>query len=130
MNTLNDYKVVVGGSKMKAEMMKKEKLLRLISSYSVLNRVISISNNKVDDKAEEISEATGRRLGAIPKECDDFHILALALISKCQNIITHDRRLSTCVGKIRTQIGHALCPNLRNIQSEDIYIKLKSKGQL
>lgn len=130
MLALNGYRVAVGGSRMKLEMRRKEKLLRLVTQYSTMGRIQRISDESVDLKADEIREQTLARLGAIPNECDDYHILALALLADCQNVITNDQRLSSCVSKIRVHIGHAICPSIRNIQSEAVYLRLKSKGQL
>lgn len=127
---LNGYEVVVGGSKMRREIFAKEGLLRLITDLSKAGRVANLDNEKIDARESEIKQKILERVGNIPKECDDTHIFALALLSECKNVITQEKRMSKCIGLIRAKVGHDHCPQLRLIRSESTYVALKKKNKL
>ena len=128
--SLNGFRLVVGGSKMDAELRGKSALFSLIAQLKKAGRVSVVDGDTVDQKAQAISNRVAEKLGAIPSSCDDFHILAISLISGCQNLITSEQRLRDCIDAIRIEVGHDFCPQLRLIRDEQTYLSLKNAGKL
>jgi len=117
-----DVVIVTGGTKLEREYAKNLVLLRRINSFSRrgrANKVDKRPNERVDSIAERIEAATVEKVGRIPDECDDFHILALCLDCNADIIITGDVRMATCIKKIRARIGHDLCPSPKFVRNID-----------
>lgn len=127
---LNGYCVVVGGTKHWKEINGKEGLLNVIFKLKQAGRIKVVQDLTVDTKEHELRSRTMSKMGSIPTCCDDFHILALCLLSECRNVITSEQRLRECVDQIRSKVGHSHCPQVRIIRDEPTYLALKSSGQL
>ena len=127
---LNGWQIVIGGATMSAQIQRKEALNGLISNLKDVGRAITIASDTVDRKEADIRERIIDRLGGVPESCDDLHILALALVANCRNVITKDHRLSACVNSIRAAVGHDHCPRIRVISSAKTYGDLKRRNQL
>jgi hypothetical protein len=125
---LQDYKVVLGGTKMKDEIKSKATLLMVLNQLNSKKKIVRISDIDVDAKAAEIKSTTESQFDKIPQPCDDFHILGLASVSGCCNIVTKDTRMGKCVSQIRPVIGHGNCPTVRLIINEKVYRALKGKN--
>jgi hypothetical protein len=128
--SLNGFNIVIGGTKMETEIKGKLALFSLVSQLKKAGRVIVLNGDSVDQKAVAISERVVDKLGAIPPSCDDFHLLAVSLISGCRNLITSEQRLRECIDSIRDGVGHQFCPKIRLIRDEQTYLSLKNSGKL
>ncbi|WP_424965936.1 hypothetical protein [Dinoroseobacter sp. S375] len=127
---LNGWVVMFGGSTMSGQVIKKESFLVLLNQLKDRGRLKSIDKSVVDKRETEIRERTMARIGAMPTECDDLHILALCAVTKCSNVITKDHRLSLCADLLRKEIGHNYCPSIRVISDEKTYLSLKKSNSL
>ncbi|MEM5477137.1 hypothetical protein [Pacificibacter sp. AS14] len=118
--------LVTGGTVNLSEIKKKEKLRELINEFKTRNQVIEIDNTRVDDAENRLKSRVEQKCESCPEECDDLHIFALAKISGCLNVITRDNRIALCRKKIRDEVGHDYCPNIRVIQNEGAYKDTKA----
>ena len=127
---LNGYLVVVGGTRQWTEIKRKETLNTLINRLRDSGRLMVLRQNEVDERERLLTARARERLGIIPTCCDDFHILAVCLLSDCRNVITGEQRLRDCVDEIRNVVGHDYCPQVRLIRDENTYFQLKNAGRL
>lgn len=124
-NDLKDFqkriRLVYGGSTYHDEVTKKDKLRDFISDMLSCGKVRKISNEKVDEAEQILTNKISQKFKVCPKECDDPHIFALSLVSGCNTVISNDKRMATCRGKIRPEVGHQYCPDLKIICNEKSY---------
>lgn len=127
---LNGWVLVIGGSTMNHQMQKKEPLMSIINQLKDANRLRVADKSAVDCEEKAIRRRVREHFDVPPPECDDYHILALCSVDGCTNVLTRDHRLRICVDRIRHELGHGICPNVRVISNEETYLKLKNRGQL
>lgn len=121
-NFRNDLIIVTGGTRLEEEYQKYSALMRQINSFARKgrsNKVDKRPNGRIDQIEADMASATERALGAIPTECDDFHILALCLDCNADFVVTADHRMSQCIQKIRNLIGHDRCPKPKFVRNID-----------
>lgn len=120
-----NVRVVVGGSTGKAEIDRKSNLRDLLNDLKDRNQVVEAENTAVDASEKALAERIKNIMGDCPRECDDLHIFALSQVSGCQLVISRDNRMAVCRKKIRNNIGHNHCPDLKVIQTEKAYKKTR-----
>ncbi len=123
MNSSNKHHVFYGGKKYMEEVRKKEILQRLLKNWSDSKKATRVNSADVDTFELKIHERITSICGSCPSECDDIHIIALAAISKCENILTYDKRMSRCKDLVRHRVGHRYFPNLKFVKSEATFRK-------
>ncbi|WP_342305891.1 hypothetical protein [Methanolobus sp. ZRKC5] len=87
-------KPIYGGTKYKAELSRMPRYLSLLNELSKQNRIVKIKDGIVDEIQEEV-EAKLRENNLL--DCDDPHIIAITIASKCGLICTSDSRSHNCI---------------------------------
>lgn len=80
-------RIVYGGSKYKAELLKAASYLRLLEQYNKARKTILIKDDVIDKHEKKVSEKLGKGT-----KCDDPHIIALLIASKCPLLCSVDER--------------------------------------
>ncbi|MDN3711716.1 hypothetical protein QWZ10_07470 [Paracoccus cavernae] len=114
-------RIVSGGTNYKKEIISKKALRTLFAELLSAGKIRSVSNESVDRHETDLMSRIIEVMKSCPQECDDPHIVALAHVSGCLNIVTKDKRMSAWRDKVRKQIGHDYCPELRLIMTEAAY---------
>lgn len=114
-------RIVFGGTNYRKEVLSKRALMTLFSELISSNKISPIPDKDVDEHEVALIARIKEVMTTCPPECDDPHIVALAHVSGCVNIVTKDRRMSAWRGKVRNRIGHDYCPELRLIMTEAAY---------
>lgn len=76
-------KVVIGGSKFSAELLRAGKYLKIFGELKKRRKLVSIDNEKVNLKEEEIKHN-------VPAKCNDAHIIAIISVSGCKLVCSVD----------------------------------------
>lgn len=115
------FRIVLGGTRVKAELKGKEDFLTLLNNLKINGQVVTVLDSLVDEAEENLEYKIRDVIGDVPRECDDLHIFALAKVSNCEKVISRDHRMATCRNRIRQGVGHDACPDLKVISSESTY---------
>lgn len=110
--------LVIGGTKYRNEAKANSKLMDIFGQLISAGRLLSVDDDKVDGAEEHLKTQIIKVCKTCPKDCDDPHIFALALVSNCLNVITNDKRIAKCRDKVRNKVGHDVCANVKVISSE------------
>jgi len=113
--------IVIGGTTYRAEVRLKPSLLELIGQLISSGKVRTIPDQSVDEAQKKLEAKIEERFESCPRECDDPHIFALALVSGCMNVISRDARIASCRNQIRNVVGHDHCADVRVIQDQAAY---------
>ena len=80
-------RIVYGGSKYREELLRAPSYLNLLVQYGKARKTVLIKDNVVDKYEKEVSEKLGKET-----KCDDQHIIALLIASKCPLLCSVDER--------------------------------------
>ena len=119
----NGPTLVVGGTTYAKELKRKPRLLKLLGELKKSKKVRHEEDSRVDAAESLLREEIINAFDQCPNECDDHHIFALSLVSRCKNIVTEDSRIATCRDKVRKKLDNKVCPKVSLIQSEKTYRK-------
>jgi hypothetical protein len=113
MQRKDDVVVVTGGTQYSDELEKHGRLLRQINSFSrrgAAGKVDKRPSDRIDGKEDSLRQAILQKVGNVPAECDDLHILALCADANVDVVFSKDERMKQCIDKIRGVVGHRMCP--------------------
>jgi predicted nucleic acid-binding protein len=79
-------KLVIGGTKYKAEMKSAKKFIRIFTSFERAGKLVLLSDADVDRHEAEL-----KRIETNP-DFDDPHLVAIILASECRVVCTNDKR--------------------------------------
>ncbi|SOC23166.1 hypothetical protein [Rhodobacter maris] len=125
MNSTSKHHVLFGGTKYLDELRKKEKLQRILIDWLSRKKATRLDKAGVDSFENILRERIIAKVGAIPNECDDLHIIAIASVGNCPNVLTYDQRMCDCKDKVRMKVGVEYFPNIKFVKSKAIFEKLQ-----
>ncbi|MFA7347827.1 MAG: hypothetical protein WCZ86_08720 [Desulfurivibrionaceae bacterium] len=109
-------KLVYGGTKYKSELANAIKFLKIFGHFNRAGKLVEVDDETVDLFEKEISSVINE------KACNDPHLIAIVIVSKCRLICSSDKRSYKYLKQSR------LYP--KGVRAPKLYTKSKNSGLL